>query len=254
MISYGEPALPALRWGMRVVAVGCVLALLGLGCGAGALGDSQQTPDERTFSCMRQEMVETQIRARGVDNPRVLAAMAKVPRHRFVLESDLAVAYDDHPIGIGFGQTISQPYIVGFMSDALAVDASHRVLEIGTGSGYQAAVLGELAREVYTIEIVPELAERSSALLKALGYANVHVRSGDGYAGWPEQAPFDAVIVTAAPDHVPQPLVDQLKPGGRLVIPVGRGSQDLLVMTRTANGLREETRLPVRFVPLTRKP
>ena len=238
---------------MRLVLV-WGLAVAALGCGTDAVGDAAQTVDERTLTKRRQEMVETQIRARGVDDERVLAAMAKVPRHRFVLESDLDVAYDDHPIGIGFGQTISQPYIVGFMSDALALDATDRVLEIGTGSGYQAAVLGELAREVYTIEIVPELAERSTALLKALGYANVHVRAGDGYAGWPERAPFDAIIVTAAPDHVPQPLVDQLKMGGRLVIPVGRGSQDLLVMTRTETGLREEERLPVRFVPLTRKP
>jgi protein-L-isoaspartate(D-aspartate) O-methyltransferase len=232
----------------------CGLALAALGCGTDAVGDGAQRLDQRTLTERRLAMVESQIRARGVDDERVLAAMAKVPRHRFVLESDLDVAYDDHPIGIGFGQTISQPYIVGFMSDALALDATHRVLEIGTGSGYQAAVLGELAREVYTIEIVPELAKRSSALLTALGYANVHVRAGDGYAGWREHAPFDAIIVTAAPDHVPQPLVDQLKMGGRLVIPVGRGSQDLLVMTRTENGLREEERLPVRFVPLTRKP
>ena len=140
------------------------------------------------------------------------------------------------------------------MTQALAVEPTDKVLEIGTGSGYQAAVLGELVREVYTIEIVPELAERSASLLKELGYANVHVRSGDGYAGWPDQAPFDAVIVTAAPDHVPQPLVDQLKIGGRLVVPVGRGDQDLLVLTRTTEGMREDDRLPVRFVPLTRKP
>ena len=239
---------------MRWFALACGLALLGLGCGDGAFGESQERRDESALSRRRHDMVETQIRARGVEDPRVLAAMARVPRHRFVLESDIDIAYNDHPIGIGFGQTISQPYIVGFMSEALAVKETDRVLEIGTGSGYQAAVLGELAREVYTIEIVTELADRSTKLLEALGYRNVHVRAGDGYAGWPEHAPFDAVIVTAAPDHVPQPLVDQLKSGGKLVIPVGRGSQDLLVMTRTPSGLREDARLPVRFVPLTRKP
>ncbi len=180
--------------------------------------------------------------------------MEKVQRHRFVLEGDIEYAYADTPISIGLGQTISQPYIVAFMTEAMKVRPTDRVLEIGTGSGYQAAVLGELAREVYTIEIVPQLAERSTRLLKELGYQNVHVRAGDGYAGWPEHAPFDAVMVTAAPDHVPQPLVDQLKQGGRLVIPVGKENQELLVMTKTADGMREEGRLPVRFVPLTRKP
>ena len=202
----------------------------------------------------RRDMVATQLRARGIRDARVLDAMSRVPRHRFVREQDQGVAYGDHPIPIGLGQTISQPYIVAFMTEALAIEAGHRVLEIGTGSGYQAAILGELVREVYTIEIVPELAERSKRVIAELGYKNVHVRAGDGYNGWPEHAPFDAVIVTAAPDHVPQPLVDQLKVGGRLVVPVGRDTQELLVMTRTADGLREESRLPVRFVPLTRKP
>jgi protein-L-isoaspartate(D-aspartate) O-methyltransferase len=199
-------------------------------------------------------MVSTQIQARGVNDPAVIAAMEKVPRHRFVLDGDLDYAYADTPISIGLGQTISQPYIVAFMTEALKVKPTDKVLEIGTGSGYQAAILGELAREVYSIEIVPQLAERATGVLKTLGYPNVHVRAGDGYAGWPEHAPFDAVMVTAAPDHVPQPLVDQLKQGGRFVIPVGRENQDLLVMTKTADGLREEGRLPVRFVPLTRKP
>ena len=213
---------------------------------------SLQSDDE--LSRRRRDMVETQIRQRGIHDARVLEAMRKVPRHRFVRESDADVAYGDYPIAIGLGQTISQPYIVAFMTEALAVKPEHKVLEIGTGSGYQAAILGELAREVYTIEIVPDLAERARGLLGALGYRNVHARTGDGYAGWPEQAPFDGVIVTAAPDHVPQPLVDQLKLGGRLVVPVGRDTQELLVLTRTADGLREEARLPVRFVPLTRKP
>ena len=234
-------------------------ALLLLGCLACAAGSSEepatQSADrEKVFAVRRRDMVSTQIQARGVNDPAVIAAMEKVPRHRFVLDGDLDYAYADTPISIGLGQTISQPYIVAFMTEALKVRPTDKVLEIGTGSGYQAAILGELAREVYTIEIVPQLAERATSVLKAIGYTNVHVRAGDGYAGWPEHAPFDAVMVTAAPDHVPQPLVDQLKQGGRFVIPVGRENQDLLVMTKTADGLREEGRLPVRFVPLTRKP
>lgn len=197
-------------------------------------------------------MIETQLRPRGIDNLRVLDAMARVPRHRFVRDRDVDLAYGDYPVDIGLGQTISQPYIVAFMTQALATTPDARVLEIGTGSAYQTAVLAEVAREVYSIEIVPEHAMRAAQLLKELGYSNIHVRVGDGYSGWPDAAPFDAVIVTAAPDHIPQPLVDQLKVGGRLVVPVGRGDQDLLVLTRTADGLEEQERLAVRFVPLTR--
>jgi protein-L-isoaspartate(D-aspartate) O-methyltransferase len=240
---------------MQFLAVGLgALLVVGLACTAAGEGDVPPLQDEDTLARRRQQMVDGQIRARGVRDPRVLAAMGRVRRHLFVLERDIESAYGDHPIAIGYGQTISQPYIVAFMTEALQVDAGDRVLEIGTGSGYQAAVLGELAREVYTIEIIPELAERSGRTLSSLGYANVHVRAGDGYLGWPEHAPFDAIMVTAAPDHIPQPLVDQLRAGGRLVIPVGRGEQDLLVMTKTTQGLREDARLPVRFVPLTRKP
>jgi protein-L-isoaspartate(D-aspartate) O-methyltransferase len=243
---------------MALCAFGLAAAVLTVGClaCAGSSGDGAAPPDQHDdiYARRRQQMVDDQMRARDIRDPRVLAAMQKVPRHRFVREGDVDAAYADSPIAIGFGQTISQPYIIAYMTEALALPPSARVLEIGTGSGYQAAILGELAGEVYTIEIVPELAARSSALLAELGYANVHVRSGDGYAGWPEHAPFDSIIVTAAPDHIPQPLVDQLKPGGRLVVPVGRGDQDLLVMVRTADGLREESRLPVRFVPLTRRP
>jgi protein-L-isoaspartate(D-aspartate) O-methyltransferase len=236
-------------WWSALVLVGC------LACAAASNEyASSSSQDEKIYAERRRQMVETQMRARDIKDARVLAAMEKVPRHRFVRPSDVDYAYADSPISIGSGQTISQPYIVAFMTQALAVKPTDKVLEIGTGSGYQAAVLGQLVREVYTIEIVPELAERSGNLLKDLGYGNVHVRSGDGYLGWPEQAPFDAVIVTAAPDHVPQPLVDQLKIGGRLVVPVGRGDQDLLVLTRTPEGMREDDRLPVRFVPLTRKP
>lgn len=242
---------------MPVWGVGCgLLLLLGvIACAAGAgSGEPGVSQGEARQTERRRQMVETQIRARGVTDARVLAAMEKIPRHRFVRPDDVDYAYADSPVSIGLGQTISQPYIVAFMSEALALEPGDRVLEIGTGSGYQAAVLGELAREVYTIEILPELAQRASRVLEELGYGNVHVRAGDGYAGWPERAPFDAVIVTAAPDHVPQPLVDQLAIGGRLVVPVGRGEQDLLIYTRTADGLREDGRLPVRFVPLTRRP
>jgi protein-L-isoaspartate(D-aspartate) O-methyltransferase len=239
---------------IRRVSCGALVLAGSLACVAGAGDRDVASQDEALLTERRRQMVETQIRGRGIKDTRVLAAMEKVPRHRFLRDSDLAFAYADSPVSIGHEQTISQPYIVAFMTEALAVKPTDKVLEIGTGSGYQAAILGELAREVYTIEIVTALANRSSKLLRDLGYANVHVRAGDGYAGWPEHAPFDAVIVTAAPDHVPQPLVDQLKMGGRLVVPVGRGEQDLLILTRTAQGLREDGRLPVRFVPLTRKP
>jgi protein-L-isoaspartate(D-aspartate) O-methyltransferase len=209
-------------------------------------------PPDDEFAARRARMVESQIRVRGVVDPRVLDAMRRVERHRFVPPGERELAYGDFPIGIGFGQTISQPYIVGFMTEALALGPDARVLEIGTGSAYQTAVLAEIAREVYSIEVVPEHAERAIALLRELGYTNAHVRVGDGYAGWPEAAPFDGIIVTAAPEHVPPPLVEQLRIGGRLVVPVGRSEQDLLVLTRTQHGVREEQRLAVRFVPLVR--
>ena len=197
-------------------------------------------------------MVETQIRARGIHDPLVLDAMRRVERHRFVREADRELAYGDHPLDIGSGQTISQPYIVGYMTAALAIGRDSRVLEIGTGSAYQTAVLAEIAREVYSIEVVPEHATRATQLLNELGFRNIHVRLGDGYNGWPEAAPFDGIIVTAAPDHIPEPLVAQLRVGARLVVPVGVAYQDLLVLTRTEEGLREEDRLAVRFVPLVR--
>jgi protein-L-isoaspartate(D-aspartate) O-methyltransferase len=204
----------------------------------------------------RKEMVAEQIRARGVADLRVLAAMGKVPRERFVPEALAARAYDDTPLPIGSGQTISQPYIVAYMTEALGVDPAHRVLEIGTGSGYQAAILGELARRVYSIEIVPELARRSAETLKALGYRNVEVRQGDGYAGWPEHAPFDRIIVTAAPEQIPKPLIDQLAPRGRMVVPVGEqgGTQWMTILEKTAQGVAQRRTFPVQFVPFTRKP
>jgi protein-L-isoaspartate(D-aspartate) O-methyltransferase len=207
---------------------------------------------EQDFAARRERMVEWQLRARDIRDARVLEAMRRVPRHRFVPPEERALAYGDHPVGIGHSQTISQPFIVGYMTQALELGAEARVLEIGTGSAYQTAVLAEIARDVYSIEVVEELADSAATVLRELGYANVHLRSGDGYAGWPEAAPFDGIIVTAAPDHVPQPLVDQLKIGARLVVPIGRGDQELLVLTRTEAGVREEQRLGVRFVPLVR--
>jgi protein-L-isoaspartate(D-aspartate) O-methyltransferase len=187
--------------------------------------------DDKLLAEARQQMVATQLRARGIRDERVLAAMGRVPRHRFIREDDVVLAYGDHPIGVGFGQTISQPYIVAYMTEQLALPAAARVLEVGTGSGYQTAILAEIAADVYSIEIVPELAEQAKRLLNELGYRNVHARFGDGYAGWKDAAPFDGIIVTAAPDHLPQPLVDQLAVGGRLAVPVGRFDQDLIVWT-----------------------
>lgn len=206
-------------------------------------------PQESSMN-QREAMVRDQIEARGVSDARVLSVMRLIPRERFVVEGDEALAYRDSPLPIGHGQTISQPYIVAVMSEAAAIEASDVVLEIGTGSAYQAAVLGSLAREVYTIEVIPALASRAEALLRALGYTNVHVRLGDGYAGWPEHAPFDAIVVTAAPPVVPEALKQQLKVGGRMVVPVGTDDQELLVIERTADGFAQRRLMPVRFVPM----
>jgi protein-L-isoaspartate(D-aspartate) O-methyltransferase len=208
--------------------------------------------NEELLAQGRRQMVETQLRARGIRNEAVLDAMERVPRHLFIREADIPIAYGDHPIAVGHGQTISQPYIVAYMTEQLELSSAAKVLEVGTGSGYQTAVLAEVSGMVYTIEIVPELYERASTVLKELGYVNVETRFGDGYAGWKDQAPFDAIIVTAAPDHIPQPLVDQLHVGGRLAVPIGRGDQELIVFVKTPRGLQEQSRLPVRFVPLTR--
>lgn len=240
---------------VSVELVACIVGLTCLAaCAAPPSGGNGQPSEEEALAAKRRQMVDQQIRARGVRDPRVLAAMEAVPRHRFVLPDDEHTAYADSPIAIGHGQTISQPYIVAYMTEALNLPPDARVLEIGTGSGYQAAVLAELVKDVYTIEIVTPLAERAARLLRDLGYDNVHVRDGDGYKGWPEEAPFQAIIVTAAPDHVPDALVEQVAIGGRLVIPVGEIEQDLFVYVRTEAGLREEARIPVRFVPLTRRP
>jgi protein-L-isoaspartate(D-aspartate) O-methyltransferase len=208
-------------------------------------------PGEDRFTALRERMVAQQIEARDVRDPRVLAAMRKVPRHLFVPPSLAEEAYDDHPLPIGEGQTISQPYIVALMTELLGLKGGERVLEVGTGSGYQAAVLAEIAGEIYSIEILEPLARSAAATLAELGYGSVKVRAGDGYLGWPEAAPFDAIIVTAAPDHVPQPLVDQLRVGGHLVIPVGVSYQELVVCTKTAAGVTRRSVIPVRFVPMT---
>jgi protein-L-isoaspartate(D-aspartate) O-methyltransferase len=196
-------------------------------------------------------MVRDQIERRGVRDPVVLDAMMRVPRHLFVPEELRGRAYEDAPLPIGQGQTISQPYIVAFMTEAIRPQPTDRVLEIGTGSGYQAAVLALVAREVISIEILPKLGESARARLRELGYGNVTVRIGDGYAGCPEEAPFDAIIVTAAPKEMPELLLEQLKVGGRLVIPVGAEEQHLLRLTRTDEGFEREDLLPVRFVPMT---
>jgi protein-L-isoaspartate(D-aspartate) O-methyltransferase len=218
---------------------------------AGACAAAGQRPDR---AGERRQMVEAQLRDRGIKDVRVLEAMGRVPRHRFVPPAEQAAAYGDHPLPIGHGQTISQPFIVAFMTEALALTADDVVLEIGTGSGYQAAILAEIAREIYTVEIVPELAARAEQTLASLGYRNVHVRAGDGYQGWPEHAPFSKIILTAAPDVVPEPLVEQLAVGGTMILPVGPagGDQELRILTRTARGVTTVRSLPVRFVPMVK--
>jgi protein-L-isoaspartate(D-aspartate) O-methyltransferase len=213
------------------------------------------TPPAQDADAQRKAMVENQLRGRDIRSAAVLEVMRRVPRHLFVPPAQRGDAYGDHPLPIGHGQTISQPYIVAFMTQALDLRPTDRVLEIGTGSGYQAAVLGELVKEVYTIEIVEPLAESARATLASLGYRNVHVRAGNGYLGWPEHAPFDRVMVTAAPDAVPPALVEQLGVGGRMAIPVGgAGFQELRILRKTDKGIETVETLPVSFVPMTGKP
>ncbi|MEW6156124.1 MAG: protein-L-isoaspartate(D-aspartate) O-methyltransferase [Verrucomicrobiota bacterium] len=208
------------------------------------------------FDAARKRMVEDQLASleRGITNRKVLQVMSEVPRHEFIPKSQRRSAYGDFPLPIGYGQTISQPYIVAFMTEQLDPRPDERILEIGTGSGYQAAILSKMVEEVYTIEIVEPLARRAEADLQRLGYTNVFVRAGDGYKGWPEKAPFDAIIVTCAPDHVPQPLIDQLKEGGRMIIPVGELlNQSLYLLEKKGGQVKRRAVLPVRFVPMTRK-
>jgi protein-L-isoaspartate(D-aspartate) O-methyltransferase len=229
-------------WQWLIIAV-----LAGAGCG-------QRAAPVTDFATERQRMVQQQLKPRGIKDERVLAAMAKVPREEFIPVDTRPSAYEDGPLPIGYDQTISQPYVVAFMTEQLRPKQSDRVLEIGSGSGYQAAILGELVAEVYTIEIVEPLAKSAEATLQRLGYNNVHIKVGDGYKGWPEEAPFDAIIVTCAPEKVPQPLVDQLKDGGRMVIPVGeRFAQQLYLLEKKNGQLKESVTLPVRFVPMLRE-
>jgi protein-L-isoaspartate(D-aspartate) O-methyltransferase len=229
---------------MRIASI--VVAVTCVACGPASIS----APD---FAAHREQMVKEQIAARGVSDERVLNAMRSVPRHEFVSERYRNEAYEDHPLPIGYDQTISQPYVVALMTAQLRPQPNHRVLEIGTGSGYQAAVLSALVAEVYTIEIVEPLAKTAEATLQRLGYKNVHVKVGDGYKGWREHGPFDSIIVTCAPDHVPQPLIDQLKEGGRMVIPVGPpAAQELYVMQKSNGQLRQSVLVDVRFVPMVR--
>ena len=236
-------------------------ALVVTACGANA-GPTPAEEGEGTaatadgFAEERERMVEAGIIGMGIEDEAVIEAMRTVPRHEFVTDQYLAQAYENHPLPIGHGQTISQPYIVALMTEAAEVEAGDKVLEIGTGSGYQAAVLAELADHVYTMEIIGPLKERAEATLAELGYENVSVRHGDGYFGWPEEAPFDAIVVTAAPDHIPQPLVEQLAEGGHMLVPVGPvgGYQTLWRVTKGDDGgVRTEDLGGVRFVPLTRE-
>ena len=242
-----------MRWSLVVVAV------------VGACGRADREPPPReaapaaapapadTWAEPRRRMVEEHLAARDIRDPRVLAAMRAVPRHELVPEEIREHSYDDRPLPIGYDQTISQPYIVALMTQAADVAPGEKVLEVGTGSGYQAAVLAELGAEVYSIEIVEPLGERTAKDLARLGYDRIHLRIGDGYRGWPEAAPFDAIVVTAAPPQIPPPLVEQLAVGGKLVIPVGEtgGAQELRVITKSADGATSETIAPVRFVPMT---
>lgn len=216
-----------------------------------AFASAAAQQDEMTKK--REKMVEQQIEQRGIANPRVLEALRAVERHRFVPEGAEADAYEDYPLAIGFGQTISQPYIVALMTESIDPRPTDRVLEIGTGSGYQAAVLSLLVKDVYTIEIVRPLGEAAADLLESLGHDNVHVRIGDGYKGWPEAAPFDAIVVTAAPPEIPQALVDQLAEGGRMVIPVGTSYQELLMVEKKKGKVSKRVITVVRFVPMVKE-
>jgi protein-L-isoaspartate(D-aspartate) O-methyltransferase len=209
---------------------------------------------QQDYSTIREAMVKTQMEARGIKDPATLAAMRKVPRHKFVADNQVADAYDDSPLTIGYGQTISQPYIVAYMTEIVKPQAGHTILEIGTGSGYQAAVVAEIVKKVYTIEIIDPLAKQAAERLKNLNYKNIEVKIADGYDGWKEHAPFDAIIVTAAAEYIPPPLRDQLKDGGRMIIPVGSPymTQQLMLIEKSGNKYKTRSMMPVRFVPFKR--
>ncbi|HUO86148.1 MAG TPA: protein-L-isoaspartate(D-aspartate) O-methyltransferase [Thermoanaerobaculia bacterium] len=227
---------------MRGLVAACALLAVATGPSAAAEEDARS---------LRLRMVAEQVAGRGIDDAAVLAAMTEVPRHLFAPETDLADAYTDRPLPIGYGQTVSQPYVVALMTSLADLDPGDRVLEIGTGSGYHTAVLSRVAGRVFSIEIIEPMAVQAERRLARLGYGNVELRIGDGYQGWAEEAPFDAIILTAAPPTIPQPLIDQLRIGGRMVVPVGGIIQDLQVLTRTADGLEKRTVIPVRLQPMT---
>lgn len=254
MITRANRACSQRTYGRLLVALAWLMAVCLVGCRAG--DDTSRAPAgpsaQPSYESLRQMMVRSQIRARGVRDERVLAAMEQVPRHEFVPEGQRPHAYEDRPLPIGEGQTISQPYIVALMTELLAVEEGDKILEIGTGSGYQAAVLAQLTPNVYTIEIIQSLAERAEETLTRLGYETVHVKAGDGYLGWPEYAPFDGIIVTCAPEEVPEALAEQLAEGGRMVIPVGPQwtNQTLYVLRKSEGRLRQKEVIPVRFVPM----
>lgn len=217
-----------------------------------ACTDAKPPSPNADLAAQRNAMVEQQIAARGISDAATLAAMRTVPRHEFLPMRLRSEAYADYPLPIGHGQTISQPYVVAFMTEAIRPQPGEKILEIGSGSGYQAAVLAEMGADVYTIEIVEPLAEMSRQTLQRLGYKDAHVLHGDGYRGWPEHAPFDAIIVTCAPDKIPAPLIEQLRDGGRMIIPVGSGmNQELVLLRKTGDKIEQQSVLPVRFVPMT---
>lgn len=232
-----------------------LMTLLGwLGCNSNSGAPHSKEAMEEKFAVERKKMLEEQLASwsRGIKNKRVLEAMEKVPRHKFVPDDVINQSYEDSPLPIGYGQTISQPYIVAFMTEKLDPQPEHRVLEIGTGSGYQAAVLSLLVKEVYSIEIIEPLAKKAEETCKMLGYTNVFIKAGDGYKGWPEKAPFDSIIVTCAPERIPEPLIEQLKDGGKMIIPVGPiWDQSLYLLIKSGNEIKKHSVLPVRFVPMT---
>lgn len=230
-----------------------VLLLSWPGCGSQSAPDLSPAQQAEHYAKQRRELVE-ELRSDGISSQSVLDAMLKVPRHEFVPSSYRHRAYQNRPLPIGHDQTISQPYIVAYMTEAAEIASGEKVLEIGTGSGYQAAVLAELAKEVYSIEIIPELADGARGVLNRLGYKNVEVRTGNGYLGWPEKAPFDAIVVTAAPDQVPQALVAQLAVKGKMIVPVGTNFQEMTIITKTESGVVERRTIPVAFVPMVGKP
>lgn len=231
-----------------------IILLIFIIFGCNGVKEKKEENQNDRFEQMRHKMVEYQIKARGIQDARVLEVLRKIPRHLFVPENLKDQAYNDEPLPIGSGQTISQPYIVAYMTEQLQLEGTERVLEIGTGSGYQAAVLAELVQRVYSIEIIPELSYQAQKVLDILGYTNIEFKIGNGYFGWPDAAPFDAIIVTAAPEKIPQTLIDQLKIGGRMIIPVGDFFQNLYLVEKKEDGIKKENKLPVRFVPLQNEP